>query len=433
MVIHDQRWPVAAGVFFWLMVIGSAATGQEVPPGTGQEVPPGVGAADRPRPEYKPIGLRSGTFFIYPAVSIASSYNDNLFATEDNTVSDFGVGIAPELKVESDWGRHSLAAFAYSDSTFYADTSSLDYTNWGARGEGRLDVSDRTSIEVGGGFDRLNQAPGNINTVSPTKHRIVYDVLSGEVGVRQTLNRLELLLQGQIRKYDFEDAQLRSGGDLDQDFRDRTAMEGLFQATYAFSPGYAAFIQANINQRNYALSPGDPDFIAGEDFDRDSYGYGLEAGLAFELTHLLYGHIGVGYINQSYQSPALADVSAPSVGADLLWNVTTLTSIRLNASRQVNDSTLPNSGARLRSEVSLGVDHELLRNLIVTLNGTYRNQEFTGINRSDNYYRGEGAVRFLLSPLVTFEAGYQYRTRTSDRNIQEYSRNVVEVSMTLHL
>ncbi|MDN5869433.1 MAG: outer membrane beta-barrel protein [Nitrococcus sp.] len=425
MVIHGRRWPIAAGVFFWLMVMGSAAT--------GQEVPPDVGAADRPRPEYDPIGIRTGAFFIYPAITIGSSYTDNLLAREENTISDYALGVAPELRVESDWARHSLEALVYSESAFYANTSRMNYTNWGAEGQGRLDVLSSTSIEAGAAYDKRSQRPGNINTAQATKHRIVYDVASGQIGIQQTLNRLDFLLQGQIQNVDFDDAELQGGGVLDQDFRDRTEMEGLFQTTYAISPGYGAFIEVTVNRRNYALSPGDPDFVPGEDFDRDSHGYRLETGLAFELTNLLYGHIGVGYINQNYQDPAFADVSAPSFGADLLWNVTTLTSIRFTGTRQANDSTSPNSGARLMTEVGLGVDHELLRNLIVTLDGGYRNQKFTGTGRSDNYYQMEGGVRYLFSPTMTFEAGYQFRSRSSTRNVQEYSQNVVEVGMTLHL
>lgn len=416
---------MVGGAFFWLMALGSAAM--------GQEIPPGVGSADRPRPEYKPVGIHRGAFFIYPSLAIRSAYDDNIYASNETRIRDYKMGVAPQLKVESDWGRHSLAATAYSDSTFHADTSREDYTDWGASGQGRLDVSDTTSIEARAAFARINQDRVNINTPAITKHRVVYDQLIGQVRIRHTLNRLELMLQGQILTSDFKDAQLLSGGPLDQDFRDDMEMEGLFQAAYTFSPGYGAFIQANVNQRDYALSPGDPEFIPGVDFDRDSRGYEVEAGLAFEVTHLLYGNIRGGYLKQIYESPFFPNVSGPSFGAGLLWNVTTLTSLRLDGDRQVYDSTIPFSGGLLTSEVSLGVDHELLRNFIVTLEGTYRNLDFRGIDRSDNYYQAEAGVRYLLNRHMTFDASCQYQMRRSSAGVQEFSRNLIQASLTLYL
>lgn len=422
---------MAVGIFLWLMVLGAAAK--------GQEIPRGVGSADRPRPEYKPVGLRKGSFFIYPSVSIESAYDDNIFASEKNTVHDFKVGVAPKLNVKSDWRRHNFSVLAYGNSIFHADTSRENYTDWGIHGQSRLDLSGTTSIEARAAFDQVNQDRVNINATSLTKHRVVYDQASGEVRIRHTFNQLEFMLKGQILTFDFKDAELLSGDPVDQDFRDRMELGGLVEASYVFSPGYAAFIQANINQRNYELSPGDPGFNPETDFNRDSYGYEIEAGLALELTNLLYGNIRAGYIKQTYQTPALANVDAPAFGAGLLWNVTTLTSIRLDGDRRVEDSTIPFSGGRLMSEVTLGVDHELLRNLIITLEGGYRKQDFRGIDRSDNYYRAESGIRYLFTPRVTFEARYQYEARRSsckgelNCEVQEFNRNVVQAFIEFHL
>ncbi|QCI79570.1 hypothetical protein E6W36_08535 [Hankyongella ginsenosidimutans] len=57
-------------------------------PAAGQTIPEGVGSADRPRPEYAPVGVRLGSFFLYPSLAVDASYTDNVFAEAEDKSSD---------------------------------------------------------------------------------------------------------------------------------------------------------------------------------------------------------------------------------------------------------------------------------------------------------------------------------------------------------
>src|SRR5689334_14678398 len=61
----------------------------------GQGQTPGVFARDRnvsvterPRPGYEALGLRAGGFMLWPKLTVANEYNDNIFATQNIRIAD---------------------------------------------------------------------------------------------------------------------------------------------------------------------------------------------------------------------------------------------------------------------------------------------------------------------------------------------------------
>ena len=69
----------------------------------------GAGVLDRPKPELEPLGVRAGGFLIFPKVELGTSYDDNVFATENNEEGDFLFQVLPTVTVESDFNRHLLS------------------------------------------------------------------------------------------------------------------------------------------------------------------------------------------------------------------------------------------------------------------------------------------------------------------------------------
>ena len=47
-----------------------------------QELFRGDTVLTRPRPELDPLGVRLGSFFLFPRADVVESFNDNIFATE---------------------------------------------------------------------------------------------------------------------------------------------------------------------------------------------------------------------------------------------------------------------------------------------------------------------------------------------------------------
>ena len=42
---------------------------------------PNITVVERPRPELDPLGIRAGSFFIFPSISLSGTYDSNVLAT----------------------------------------------------------------------------------------------------------------------------------------------------------------------------------------------------------------------------------------------------------------------------------------------------------------------------------------------------------------
>ena len=102
---------------------------------------PNVTIADRPREDYDPLGIRAGSFFIFPSISLSGTYDSNAFATNDNEDSDVGAILAPRVDVNSNWSRHALNFSAGAVGAAWAEYSENDYLDAFAASTGRLDIT----------------------------------------------------------------------------------------------------------------------------------------------------------------------------------------------------------------------------------------------------------------------------------------------------
>jgi uncharacterized protein (PEP-CTERM system associated) len=77
------------------------------------------------------------------------------------------------------------------------------------------------------------------------------------------------------------------------------------------------------------------------------------------------------------------------------------------------------------------VEHELLRNVILTANGTYSNQDYQGITRTDNVYSGSIGGRYLITR--NFSAGLTgtYSRRNSNAVNSSYNQQIVLANLRM--
>src|SRR5271163_1858458 len=78
------------------------------PEDAGPPLERGASVLDRPRPEYDPLGLRLGSFFLYPKLELGELYSDNVFATQSNKKTDFITVVSPTLDLRSNWSQNAF-------------------------------------------------------------------------------------------------------------------------------------------------------------------------------------------------------------------------------------------------------------------------------------------------------------------------------------
>lgn len=386
----------------------------------------GVSVKERPHPEYEALGARAGVWLAYPKLQADAGYDSNVLASEDNEISDTIITLAPQVEVESDWGRHSVTGYARGKITRYVDNDSENTETWAIGGAGRYDIQRGRNLRGDLNYAREVEPRTASNTPASIAEPIEYDRYGGNLGSTWTFNRLRLVGSAGLQTYDYKDGVSVSGVVVPQNTRDQTTTSASLRADYAISPATAIFLQVEGNQRRFdngdALTP-----------LRDSDGINLLAGANFELGALVRGDVGVGYISQSFDNPLYGKLDGFSGRGRLDYFVTPLVTLGLNTNRSVVDSGIIGSAGILTTRIEGTVDYEFRRNIIVEGRMGKLVEEFDTLDRqNDTYYAGIRAT-YLLNRSVGVTGSYAYETRESsgDAAINDYGAHRLILSLVL--
>lgn len=387
----------------------------------------GETVVSRARPEYDPLGIRLGGFYLFPQLNVFQTFNDNVFASENDTKSDFVTNVAPALSLQSDWGRHALNFSTGSNTAKYYEYTRQDYTEYFVNGNGRVDITGDAALFAGGGFAHRFEFPGSPDFQEDAREPTPYNVGNGFVRYVQSFGRLRTTVDSTVDRFVYEDDILRSGEHVSNADDDRTVYGGGVRVGYEIFPNYEAFVRGSGNRREYD----DHDNVGIR--DRSSTGYNAVTGIALDLGGLVFGELYVGYLEQIYDDSDFDTINGVDAGGSLTWNVTTLTTITARASRQINDTTQRNVSGILTTATGIDVDHELLRNLLLNANFAYVRDEYENINRNDDYYITGIGGRYLFNRHFSANLGYRFVQRDSTTPSFEYTRNLVRIGVQAQL
>jgi hypothetical protein len=367
---------------------------------------------------YEPLGIRAGSFLIFPSLNVSEVYDDNVFATDNDTDDDLITVISPQVRVESNFSRHRLGLTAGSEVAFHVSETDEDYQDFFVSSDGRLDITRQNFVDAEVLLARQHQSRDDPEDTGDRNQLTEFNRYGGELSFTQLFNRFNFRVTGRTFRTAYEES--------DQSDRDQNAYEGLLRAGFFVSPRINAFVQGsyNIQKRDRRR-----DFSG---IDRDSDGWGVSVGTAVDLTNLLVGEASIGYRRQSFDQDGFSDEDGIGYGLDLTWTPTLLTTVVLSGGGNFVPTSSEGSDAKsnFQSSAGVNVNHELLRN--VRLNGSfnYVRDDFSDISRTDNTIYVGGGASYLLNRYLSVDAGYTFSKRWSDDNTEEFDRNVVRVGVT---
>jgi hypothetical protein len=404
-----------------LLPLAAAAMASLVAYGAeGQEPDPNVGVTARPRPDYDALGIRAGGFLIYPSTSINGQYNDNIFATKDNEEDDFIFTFSPQIAVRSNFPRHSLDFTVQTDVGRYVDHTDEDFWDYNAEVGGRLDITRSNRLTAAARFGREHEErddpedPG----ADVTREPVEYYVFGGDLGFEQDFNRFNVGLLGTFDRRDYNEED----PDINEDERDRNLYGARLRTGYFISPRINAFLQGGYRreQRDASNRSG-----------RDNDVYTGAVGTAIDFTGLLFGEAFVGWSLQEFDDSQFDSENGLTYGVGLTWNPTQLTSLRLDGAGGFTPSDVGSSN--LSNRIALRVDHELLRNVLIGGQVSYRRDDFQDADRTDNRFDVGPDITYLLNRYLSVGAGYTFTTRDSDDSDREFTRNLFTLRLNAQL
>jgi hypothetical protein len=374
-----------------------------------------VSVRDRPHSDYDPLGLRFGGFKVNGTLDLAATSTDNLFAASDSAkVDDIIYSETPTVRVASDWSRHALTIEAGATLTQHRDFSGEDSDSHYLRASGRVDVSHATSIN--GAVRVAHQVTPRTDPDSPLVGAPVeYDRVDTSLGIDHQFTRLKVGVSGAESTYRYDGSQ-----------RFRNNDENMLRGRLDFevSPRLGLMVQASADNRDYGNTPG-----------LTSDARTFLAGVTLN-TDLLRGELAVGHFERDFKDPSVGTLDGVAVAGNLEWYLTELTTFTFNARRDSDSQISSTAGVPfISTEYGARVDHELLRNLILSGEYQWGQREYASIDRTDDFNQLELGADYLVNRRVALRLRYDHYEDNSSGTMayHDYTANAATVGISLRL
>ena len=368
---------------------------------------------------FEPLGIRAGAFLIYPSLEAAGTYDDNIFATKNNTEDDFIFTLRPELRAQSQWSVHSLAATAFSEFGFFADENDSNYEDFGGALDGRVDITREAATFGRLSFARLHEDRDSADDGGQDDVTQFW-VTEARLRHRQSFARFFVQPTAFARRRAFENA-----GDISNADRDRSTFGGGLRVGVNATPAINVFAEGNADVVRYD-DAGDIN---------DNNGYDARVGVEVDVTRLVFGEASIGYAFRQNDEFENEGGLAGDIG--ITWTPTPLTTVNFTGRAGFDETTVTFEGDRSSGNLATGigvrVDHELRRNIRLNASAAYDRDDFQGTSRTDDTFRLGAGVAYLLNRNLSVEASYRFDTRNSDANNEEFDRNIFRIGVTARL
>lgn len=404
---------------------GVCLTGLVPVAASAQAVGDGQGVADRPRPDYDPRGDQVGSFTLYPSLTLSAAATNNYLATDTDQRGDVYFVIDPELDARRIGARTSFDARAFYNQSLHADLGSENTSQYGLSSVETFAPTHDTQISIDGTAAHYVESRASLGAFQGSEEPVRYELYHAGAGISHSFTDLTLSANESLEYRDYHNTFYPDGTPIDQHYRDVREFVAGGSAKYDLRNGIGLIVSGGYSDEHYTSRQFDPGILgfpaSYNNLNRDSSGFNVTGGVTLELTHLIFGNIQVGYLNRNYVDPRLTGFSGLSYSADVLWNVTPLTSLRLVANRTVQDSSSPFIAGNTVSAVHLFADHELYRYVIVSADAGYDHFRPNGLGIGGNEYTVGAGARYLINRRYTLSGNVRYAGRTSDSSLLRYN------------
>jgi hypothetical protein len=391
------------GILMMLLVVSASLYAQSYDnPGLGQRP-----VVAHPQ-DFKPLGVRAGSFMLHPGVELAGEWTDNVFYAPSDEEDDLIYHIRPYITAQSTWSKHSFSARLAADIARNKNFGFRDYEDYFLNLGGRVDVKSRSFFSYAADFMRLHEG---LNTrsaeqgVEPT----VYTMIGGNVGYDHTFNRLSVGVRYDYNRLDFDNTFSLEGDIIDNQDRDRDLNSLFARVGYQFHTDMQAFVSGSLNKIDYRQE------LDRNGKARSSEGYTFNAGIQFGLTGVLSGDVFATYNFAEYDDPTLPDIDGWGGGLGLTWLPTRLTTVRASVASNIQQTTLEYASGYLGMLYLLRVDHELLRDLQINGKVSYRDNDYTltedapeDARAYDEIWAAGVGATYFFNRSVWLSASYDY-------------------------
>ena len=353
------------------------------------------GGARRDDAPFDALGIRLGTFTLFPVLTQSIGVTSNADASCDGSSTVFSQTEA-RLTGQSDWTLHELRGEIGGSYQTYFSGDTEDLSAFNASLQLRLDHSFNITSRFGASYDLTTESAESDNLSVPPPLFVTEDPnlhqLSGFVDVEKQAGQLSDLLRGTITQSIYENTALSDGSTLSQSARTNTLYEIEGRVGYEVSAKFQPFVEASLGSRQHQRT------IDRNGNQRNSIIYALCGGLVFDQGDKLSGELLLGYSSEQFDDAAINDLNGFTVDASINWSPQRLATITTTAQTEFTGSTNANEAGSVTYALSLGVAHDLRPNLSLNARMLVSLRDYDGSGRQDEVFTGADWGRMASQP-----------------------------------
>lgn len=373
---------------------------------------------------YDPVGIKLGSFIYFPETEFGAVYYSNVFSSPEPE-EDAAGEIRTRSRLVSNWKVHAVELNSTSLWSFYNDFDSENDRAYAFEARGRLDITRRTDLQAAASIDHAQEDRGAIDA-STAGERPDIDTARGIATLRHEFNRLEAKLRASITDTDVGDAEDGFGNLVDNDERDVVVDEQALRLSYELKPSFSVFSEFGLNQRDYKTAPLSDGLL--RDGDGERYRLGLDFG---NNGKVLRGEISVGYGVQDHDTELLQEVDAFLFDSNVTYRFNELTAFRLIGRTEIGDTTSAGASGVVTQSVGVEARHAFRRYFIGTAGISYANNDYVGIDLTEDELRVNLDAEYFLNNEVILYGKYQHTAFMSSDPDADWDNDEVRVGVRI--
>ncbi|MDA8869977.1 outer membrane beta-barrel protein [Rhizobiaceae bacterium] len=389
---------------------------------------PVQGGGTREDNPFAPIGIRAGTFTLFPTIEQVVGTTSNADFSEDGEASTFSETRA-SVRFVSDWSTHRLRGGIGGAYTAFLNGESENLPTGAADVELRLDGANDLAVTFGANYDARTESAILGDVVVPAgetlDERPLVQLLSGFAEVSKGGGRFVPTLRGGFERLMYSDATASDGTPIEQGARDNTLVDATLRLAYEVSPGWQPFAEGSIGTRIY-----DTD-VDTNGQDRNSLLASLRGGAAFDTGEKLSGELALGYGVEAFDDDALEDLGGFTVDGGVDWSVDRLTTASFNATTTFAGSTDVGESGSISYAASVGLRREVRENFSVNARILGSLRSYEGTDREDRAFQAEVGADWALNRTATIFGTVGYEKVESNTEFNSYDATTARLGLRL--
>ena len=368
---------------------------------------------------FAPIGVRVGTFILYPELIQTIGASSNLQNERDATSGAFTETILSSRLV-SDWSSHQAefnSRFSYRKD--FAGDEQQD-PSAAVDGRLRLDISRDTVATLRGAIDFAREDYSDVLDDESLSGRA--DVFSGSLAAELTHDFHPVSVGGTLTAARRSYLSLPEGS-VDEDY---TTLSAALRTGFDLSPAIKPFVEASLGRRLFDVpQPSERDGPS-----RDAWLPALRTGVALDLRDKLKGEIAVGYAWYLPDDEAARTASATTLDASLVWSPQRGTDVTLAALTSFAPE-LTGQSATTNYETSLAIAHSVGARTTLTAAARLGYEDSTIENDDKLLLSGEAGFNYWLNRQFALTGSYEHRRSFAVAEDSRYSADTIRLGITL--